>query len=221
LMVQDDEGRWWAKSPINDEWNYHDGSAWVPGTPSGYQEVTSEPTDSPAQTLSPPPPKGVENGGNGRQRMPSWVLVAWLGGISLVGIVLGWALVPYLRGEPAPIEQGEPIQGEQGEQKPDGAALDAVFIHRATRENIEWQSTFLDHPLTNDNPNAILYVTQNFNPGGGGDKIYNDHPIGVWYDDRDDDRDEHRWAIFNQDREAMPDGAAFNVAVLEEPAEAK
>lgn len=62
LMVQDDEGRWWAKSPINDEWNYYDGSAWVPGTPSGYQEVTSEPTDSPAQTLSPPPPKNGENG---------------------------------------------------------------------------------------------------------------------------------------------------------------
>ena len=35
LMVQDDEGRWWAKSPDSDEWNYYDGSAWVPGTPQG------------------------------------------------------------------------------------------------------------------------------------------------------------------------------------------
>jgi hypothetical protein len=31
LMVQDDEGHWWAKSPDNDEWSYYDGSAWVPG----------------------------------------------------------------------------------------------------------------------------------------------------------------------------------------------
>jgi hypothetical protein len=37
LMVQDDEGRWWAKSRKTGEWNYHDGSAWVPGIPPGYQ----------------------------------------------------------------------------------------------------------------------------------------------------------------------------------------
>jgi hypothetical protein len=215
LMVQDDEGRWWAKSPTNDEWNYYDGSAWVPSTPPGYQEVTSEPTDLPAQTPSPPHPKGVENGENGRQRMPPWILVTWLAGISLVGIVLGWTLVSYLQGEPAPIEQGEPIQSEQGEQKPVGAALDAVFIHRATPENISGHNTYLDNSLTNNNPNAILYVTQNWNPGGSGD-TYNDHPIGVWYN-----QDTQRWAIFNQDREAMPDGAAFNVAVLEEPTEAR
>ena len=147
--------------------------------------------------------------------MPPWILVAWLAGISLVGIVLGWTLVSYLQGEPAPIEQGEPIQSEQGEQKPDGAALDAVFIHRATPENISGHNTYLDNSLTNNNPNAILYVTQNWNPGGSGD-TYNDHPIGVWYN-----VSRQRWTIFNQDREAMPDGAAFNVAVLEEPTEAR
>ncbi|MDQ3966512.1 MAG: hypothetical protein M3246_08720, partial [Actinomycetota bacterium] len=38
LMVQDDEGRWWAKSRKTGEWNYHDGSAWVRGTPPGYQQ---------------------------------------------------------------------------------------------------------------------------------------------------------------------------------------
>jgi uncharacterized protein YjbI with pentapeptide repeats len=36
LMVQDDEGRWWATNPNNNEWTYFDGSAWVPGTPPGY-----------------------------------------------------------------------------------------------------------------------------------------------------------------------------------------
>ena len=89
--------------------------------------------------------------------------------------------------------------------------LDAVLVHRATPENISANSTYLDNPQTNDEPNVILYVTQNWNPGGD-TGTYNDHPIGVWYDSST-----QRWAIFNQDREAMPEGAAFNVAVLEDP----
>jgi hypothetical protein len=136
LMVQDDEGHWWAKSPDNDEWSYYDGSAWVPGTPPGYrEEVTLEPTSSSAQTPSPPPPKGAENGENERQKMPLWRPVVGLGGIALVGIVLFfWALVPYLQGETAP----------------GGPAFDAVFVHRATPENISANSTYLDDPLTNN-----------------------------------------------------------------------
>lgn len=50
--------------------------------------------------------------------------------------------------------------------------------------------------------------------GGGGPGVvlyragvYNDHAIGVYYWS-------NRWAIFNQDRQAMPEGAAFNVLVL-------
>jgi len=135
--------------------------------------------------------------------VPLWIPVAGLGGITLVGIVLlVWVLVPNLRGEPAS----------------GGAAFDAVFIHRATPENISRDpsnSTYIDNPLTNDNPDAFVFVTQNWNPGGGAGK-YNDHPVGVWYDPST-----QRWAIFNQDRETMPDGAAFNVAVVEEPTEAR
>ena len=37
LMVQDDEGRWWAKGREADEWYYRDESGWVKGTPLGYQ----------------------------------------------------------------------------------------------------------------------------------------------------------------------------------------
>src|SRR5215203_1928869 len=46
LMVQDDEGRWWAKSRKTGEWNYHDGSAWVRGTPPGYQLPPAPPVES-------------------------------------------------------------------------------------------------------------------------------------------------------------------------------
>ncbi len=88
-----------------------------------------------------------------------------------------------------------------------------MFVHRATSENISSNSTYLDHPLINGNPDAILYVTQNWNPGGGGG-TYNNHPVGVWYD-----AGRKRWAIFNQDRAQMPNRAAFNVVVLEGPAE--
>jgi hypothetical protein len=221
LMVKDDEGVRWAKIGKSGEWHYRDGGAWVRGTPQGYQEATPEPmTDgSPSQTLSSLHPKEVENAENGRRKIPLWIPVAGLGGIALVGITLTfWVLVPYLRGEPAPSKQGETMSVKQSESAPnrqvgsasaDGVAFDAVFVHRATPENLSENSTYLDNPLTNDDPNVVLYVTQNWNPEGNVG-IYNEHPIGVWYDDS-----RQRWAIFNQDRGTMPDGAAFNVAVLE------
>jgi len=143
-----------------------------------------------------------------------------LGAIALLGlVVIVGTLVPYLRGElasfgqgePAPSGQGEPMSVEQGDPAPSGVALDAVFVHRATPDNISANSTYLDKDLINDNPDAILYVTPNWNPGGEG-STYNDHATGVWFD-----AERQRWAIFNQDREPMPEGAAFNVAVLAQP----
>jgi hypothetical protein len=85
-----------------------------------------------------------------------------------------------------------------------------TIVHRATPQNTVGNSTYVDDSLTNGNPHAILMVTQNWNPGGKGG-TYNDHPVGVRYDP-----DEKRWVIFNRDREQMPSGAAFNVAVLED-----
>jgi hypothetical protein len=41
LLVRDHEGRWWAKGRKTGEWSYYDGSAWVRGTPSGYQPEPS------------------------------------------------------------------------------------------------------------------------------------------------------------------------------------
>ena len=52
-----------------------------------------------------------------------------------------------------------------------------------------------------------MSVTQNWNPGGG-PGVYNDHPVGLLYDE-----DVQKWAIENRDGARMPDGAAFNVAV--------
>jgi RND superfamily putative drug exporter len=159
-------------------------------------------TDEHSSTRTPSSPslKRSENRKNGRRRRPPWIAATGrLGGMTLVGIALiVWVLVPYLRGEPAP----------------NGGAFDAAFVHHATPENTSANTTYLDNPHTNDDPEAILYVTQNWNPGGGAG-TYNDHPIGVWYNDP-----HHRWEVFNQDRGAMPEGASFNVVVLEEPTEA-
>jgi hypothetical protein len=83
-----------------------------------------------------------------------------------------------------------------------------VFVHAATDANVTSNWTEIDHPKTNGNPYAIVLVTQNWNPGGGGG-TYNDHAIGVWYNGRTE-----RWAVFNQDRESMPVGADFNVIVI-------
>jgi hypothetical protein len=89
---------------------------------------------------------------------------------------------------------------------------EAAFVHRATPENTVEDGTYLNNPLTNASPDAPS-VTQNWNPVGVGG-TYNDHPIGVRYD-----ADVQQWVIFNEDGEAMPEGAAFNVTILplEEP----
>jgi len=89
-----------------------------------------------------------------------------------------------------------------------------VFVHEATPDNILGNSTYLDHPLVNDNPNAVLHITQNWNPEAGVG-TYNDYTIGTWYDP-----DARRWAIYNQDLAAIPDGAAFNVIAFSDTTEA-
>lgn len=83
----------------------------------------------------------------------------------------------------------------------------ASFVHRADTRNSAGDHTYLDNRLTNGERDAVLEVTQNWNPGGGRG-VYNDHPIGTRYD-----ADLGEWALYNRDGAAMPDGAAFNVAV--------
>jgi hypothetical protein len=84
----------------------------------------------------------------------------------------------------------------------------AFFVHKATAGNITAFYTYIDHPLTNGNPNAILFVTQNWNPGGVGG-TYNDQTVGVWYRGSA----EHTWAIFNQGLTETLEYAAFNVYI--------
>jgi hypothetical protein len=86
-----------------------------------------------------------------------------------------------------------------------------TLVHYAKLGNTVGNRTYLDNRLTNGEPDALLRVTQNWNPGGGRG-IYNDHPIGVLYD-----ADIRKWAIYNRDSAPMPDGAAFNITVSRVP----
>jgi hypothetical protein len=130
LMVQDEEGRWWAKSRKTGEWNYHDGSAWVRGIPPGYQPVAEgPPTESalerrpqPGQVEPSPSESQVRDGVVGdrsrRRGAPPWVLVAGLVAVvALVGLGAylwggaGMAVLPDVpwSGEEAP----QPAAGYQ------------------------------------------------------------------------------------------------------------
>lgn len=82
-------------------------------------------------------------------------------------------------------------------------AIDAseyAFIHQTTAENSDKNWTTIDHYNCNDNPNAILLVTQNWKG------IYNPKTIGIRYQ-------AGKWQIFNQDRSEVPKGTNFNVLI--------
>ncbi len=83
----------------------------------------------------------------------------------------------------------------------------ASFVHEARLLNTAGNYTYLDNRLTNGQPDAVLSVTQNWNPGGGRG-VYNDHPVATIYDAKVE-----KWAIYNRDGASIREGAAFNVAV--------
>ena len=85
------------------------------------------------------------------------------------------------------------------------------FVHTATADNSGGNTTLIDHPLINGNPDAIVLVTQNWNPGGPnaiGTWVYNPHPISVYYESG-----AYKWGIANLDVAEMPVGADFNVLI--------
>ncbi len=87
----------------------------------------------------------------------------------------------------------------------------AVFVQRATPRNIVLDSTYLDHPAINGDPNAFILVKRLSEQGG--DSENSAHQVGVWYDARGGGR----WAIFNEHRAPMAVGATFEVVVMDGP----
>lgn len=85
----------------------------------------------------------------------------------------------------------------------------AAFVHIATPATKRSPNgTDIDHPLCNDDPNAILLVTLRVHPPGG---IYNNSSIGVSYNTV-----RSRWEIVNQNNTPIPDNTQFNVLVIKQ-----
>lgn len=83
----------------------------------------------------------------------------------------------------------------------------SVFVHRATAANSSFNFTAITNPLTDGDPNAILIITANYNPGGG-NGVYFPPALGVIYLN-------NKWYIFSQDtNQNIPLNAAFNVLVV-------
>lgn len=83
----------------------------------------------------------------------------------------------------------------------------STFLHNATSRNILLNYTTIDHAGSNNKGNAMVFVTHNWGESG----IYNSHPTGVFY--ISDRQGGGKWAIFNQDKVALPTGVNFNVFV--------
>jgi hypothetical protein len=84
----------------------------------------------------------------------------------------------------------------------------AAFIQITAAGNITANETLINNPLCNGDPNAILFVTHNDNPGG----VFhgeNDHVVGVFYNISSSE-----WTIYNEDNTAMTAGLAFNVLII-------
>jgi hypothetical protein len=86
------------------------------------------------------------------------------------------------------------------------AAGNGIFVHTATAGNISGSNTSMDNALTNGNPNALVFITSNYNPGGVGgtdDGRLN----GVYYNGS-------KWGVSNQDGGSISANLAFNVLTL-------
>jgi sortase A len=94
-----------------------------------------------------------------------------------------------------------------------GRAMDTAFVHRSDEKNSRGDYTYLSDPSIDGDPNAVVLVTPTPDQEGTGDGIY-DHNVGVWYEPQ-----AQRWAIFNQDRAAVPAGTTFQVVVPGGPAQ--
>ena len=87
----------------------------------------------------------------------------------------------------------------------------ADILHVTTADNLDTsfpRLTWIDHPLANGNPEAVVFWTHRFSAGGAAVGTYHDNLMTVGYDE-----DRGRWRISNFDLEPLDEGIAFNVTI--------
>ena len=82
-----------------------------------------------------------------------------------------------------------------------------VFTHTATAANTAANGTRIDNPLTNGNPNAMLFITHAYVTSVAA--VYWTHATSVYYNPA-----VARWEIYADDFTALPVGLRFNVMVV-------
>ena len=80
---------------------------------------------------------------------------------------------------------------------------DNSLLHTAIPTSIQGSTTKIDHPALNNNPNAIIYVTQNYN-GNGASGVYNANQVSTYYNGT-------QWTIYNEDNSTMVANSKYNV----------
>jgi hypothetical protein len=89
----------------------------------------------------------------------------------------------------------------------------AAFIQVTTTANIVFGiNTLIDNPLCNGDPNAILIITINSNPGSAG--VLWNHPVGAYFLPSSGAGAYNKWSIISEDTTPMPAGLAFNVLII-------
>ncbi|MDT0555842.1 DUF7452 domain-containing protein [Patiriisocius hiemis] len=88
---------------------------------------------------------------------------------------------------------------------------DAITItHTATAANISGNWTEIDHPLLDNNPDAVLVFTHNWGATGDSSNVILDKTLGVWYTGS-------KWAIYTEDLSPMPQDIEFDITIYDSP----
>jgi hypothetical protein len=113
MMVEDGEGRWWAKSRETGEWHYYDdeSGAWIRDTPPGYHRTPA--TDEPraAQSYAPPnpptPPPSNDQLRPPGANVPGYLLPASIAATLLCCLPTGIAAIVYSAQANSKSQQGD------------------------------------------------------------------------------------------------------------------
>ena len=88
-------------------------------------------------------------------------------------------------------------------------AMPNVFRKATSAATDSGDSSYFSSPLTNNNPNAKILISQVYNTKNTlGPGFYNNHNVGVWYD-----ASVKEWAIYEEDGSTMPAGLHFNILI--------
>jgi hypothetical protein len=137
------------------------------------------------------------------------VVVGWQSGRVATGSAETSTLDTSMLETTGPASASENTETEpSGDSRNSDDTTESVsFVHRAKEGNSRGDYTFISDPSINGNKNAIVLASPTSEQKNLRSTSY-EHTIGVWYE-----AGTEKWAIFNQDRAAVPAGATFEVEI--------